>query len=201
MSSLRHTPERSMNLGKYPEIRPGTKRVKKGYAFVMLLLVGRAIEAAATVDETVRQIFAGLPDRFTFCLGVEPNGPYMIVGKDKDGTVRYQGWRPFGKKIDLGLKIKNIESAIKVFTFQESTALAFNYDRFVAEGSLPQALAIIRVLDFIEVYLLPKVIAKLAVKRYPKWSELPPAQKHLNRIRIYLKSFSPSLIKVIYQNL
>ncbi len=201
MKSILKSANKTLNISRYPEIRPGTKLIKKGYVFVMLLIVGRAIEAAAKVDESVKKIFADFPDRFTFYLGVAPGGPYMVVGKDRDGSVRYHGWNLHGKKIDLGMKIKNIESAIKVFTFQESTALAYNYDRYIVEGSLPQALAVVRVLDIVEVHLLPKVIAGLAVKRYPKWSELSPVRKHLNRIRIYLKSFSPSLIKVIYRNL
>jgi hypothetical protein len=69
------------------------------------------------------------------------------------------------------------------------------------EGSLPQALAFMRALDRVEVYLLPKIIAKLAVKRYPDSSELPALKKHLNRILIYLMAFSPGLIRVIYKNI
>lgn len=201
MQPLSKSTNPSINLGRYPEIQPKTKLVKKAYAFIMLLIVGRGIEAAARVDERVRQIFSDLPEGFVFCLGVAPDGPYMVAGKDKSGRLRYLGWRRYGHKIRLSLHIKNIESAIKVFTFQESTALAYNYDRFIVEGSLPQTLAIVRVLDIVEVYLLPKIIARLAVKRYPPRSELPPAKKHLNRIRIYLKSFSPSLFQVIYRNL
>ena len=201
MQPLSKTANPSMNFGKYPEIQPKTKLVKKAYAFVMLLIVGRGIEAAARVDERGGRIFSELPEGFVFTLGVSPDGPYMLAGKDKSGRLRYLGWRRWGHKIRLGLHIKNLESAIKVFTFQESTALAYNYDRFSVEGSLPRALAVVRVLDIVEVYLLPKIIARLAVKRYPGWSELSPVKKHVNRLRIYLKIFSPSLVRVIYRNI
>jgi len=190
-----------MNINKYPEIQPKQKIIKKIYIFIMLFIVGRAIEAAAKVDRTVKDIFNGLPDGFTFYLGVNPGGPYMVVGKEKDGTVKYLGWKLYGKKISLAMRIKNVESAIKVFTFQESTALAYNYDRFIVEGDLPRALAIVRVLDIVEVYLLPKIIARLAVKRYPHWSEMSPMIKHTGRIRIYIKAFTTGLIRVILQNL
>lgn len=201
MPSLSKSANLSMSIRKYPEIQPRTKLLKKAYAFVMLLIVGRGIEAAAQVDERVKQIFSDLPEGFVFTLGVSPDGPYLVAAKDKSGRVRYLGWRRYGHKIGLGLHIKNLESAIKVFTFQESTALAYNYDRFSVEGSLPHALAIVRVLDIVEVYLLPKVIARLAVKRYPGRPELPPVKKHVNRLRIYLKIFSPSLFTVIYRNI
>ena len=190
-----------VDLAKYPEIQPKSKLLKKAYAFVMLLIVGRGIEAAARVDDRVRQIFADLPEGFAFSLGVSPDGPYMVAGKDKSGSVRYLGWRLWGHKTQLALDIKNLESAIKVFTFQESTAQAYNYDRFSVAGSLPQTLAVVRVLDIVEVYLLPKIIARLAVKRYPGRAELSPVKKHVNRLRIYLRIFSPSLVRVIYRNI
>lgn len=190
-----------MDHKKYPEIAPGSKLVKKTYAFVLLLLVGRGLEATARVDREVGQIFSRLPPGFTFCFGVAPAGPYMIVGKDSTGEVRYLGWRRLGRKIDLDISIKNLESALRIFTFRESTAQAYNFDRFSVDGNIPYSLWVVRMLDMVEVYLLPRPIASLAVKRYPGRSELSPLQKHVNRVRIYLRAFSPSLLRVIYRNL
>ena len=68
------------------------------------------------------------------------------------------------------------------------SSVAFARNRFMVDGDLVDALAIVRVLDLVEVYLLPKLIAKLAVKRYPKWSELSPVKKHLGRIVIYTRA-------------
>jgi hypothetical protein len=185
----------------YPEFRPKTSYIRKAYIFTMLLVVGRAIEAAAKLDSTVKDIFSQLPEGFCFCLGVGPKGPWLVARKDKKGCLRYLGWQKRAAKAHLSLTIKNVSSAMRVFTFQESTAQAFSYDRFQVEGSLPQALAFMRALDRVEVYLLPKIIAKLAVKRYPDSSELPVLKKHLNRILIYLMAFSPGLIRVIYKNI
>ena len=106
----------------------------------------------------------------------------MIVGKNDQGLVRYLGWNPEGQKIDLKMKVKNLEGAILMFTFQESTALATARNRLIVDGEVPAACAIVRVLDIVEVYLLPKLIAKLAVKRYPNWFF---GEKIWNRIRIY----------------
>ncbi len=180
-----------MNINNYPEVKPKTKWIKKIYIAVMLFIVGRAIQAASKIDKTIKKQFEDLPEGFTFSLGVLPDGPYMIVGKDKkSGKVKYMGWNPIGKNIDLKMGIKNTESAILLFTFQESTTVAFAHDRYIVEGDLVNALSIVRVLDLVEVYLLPKIITKLAVKRYPKWSELNPFKKHLNRILIYIRTFT-----------
>ncbi len=190
-----------MNIDKYPEIHPGSKRFKKAYAFVMLLTVGRGIEAASRVDEAVKTIVGDLPEGFTFSLGVAPSGPWMIMEKDASGRLRYLGWRRFKKKTDLDMIIRNIEAAFRLFTFRESTAQAYNYGRFSVNGNLPNALSVMRIMDIVEIYLLPKIIAALAVKRYPDSKELPPARKHFNRLRIYLSAFSPGLVRVVYRNL
>ncbi len=179
-----------MNINKYPEIKPGKKYIKRIYIAVMLWIVGRAIQAASRIDKDVKRDFEELPDGFAFALGVYPDGPWMFVGKNEKGKVKYQGWNPAGKKYQLKMNIKNVEAAIKVFTFQESTAVAFCHDRFFVDGDIGQALAIVRVLDFVEMYLLPKIITKLAVKRYPKWSEVNPVRKWVGRILIYVRAFT-----------
>jgi aldehyde:ferredoxin oxidoreductase len=169
----------------FREVAAGKKSLKKDYVAVMMWFMGRAIQAAAAVDRAVEKEFAGLPDGFVFALSVMPNGPHMIIGKDKRGFARYRGWDPEGKKIDLDMKIKNIEAALLIFTFQESTALATTRDRLVVDGDVAHACAVVRILDIVEVYLLPKIIAKLAVKRYPGW---PFRRKYLGRVLIYVRS-------------
>ena len=203
-----------MNIHKYPEYKPGKKLIPRMYVALMLWVVGRAIQAAAKMDKDIKKEFSELPDDFVMSLGIlpeeayQPNflarilpsfitergilplGLYMIIGKDKKGRVRYMGSNPKGKRITLQMAIKNLQAAMLVFTFRESTTTAFAHDRFIVNGDLVQGLAIVRVLNIIEVYLLPKIIAKLAVKRYPKWSEMNPIRKHLLRILIYLRAFT-----------
>jgi len=169
----------------FREVAAGEKSLKKDYVAMMLWFMGRAIQAAAAVDRAVKKEFTDMPDSFTFALSVMPNGPHMIVGKDQRGFVRYRGWNPAGKKIDLQMKIKNIEAAMLIFTFQESTALATARERLIVDGEVAHACAIVRILDTVEVYLLPKIIAKLAVKRYPDWSF---RRRYLGRVLIYVRT-------------
>jgi hypothetical protein len=169
----------------FREVRAGKKSLKKDYVAIMLWFVGRAIQAASAVDKDVKKEFQELPDRFTFSLGVMPDGPHMIVGKTRKGIVQYMGWDPEGKDIDLKMKIKNLEAAILLFTFQESTAVSSARNRLIVDGEVPHACAVVRILDMVEVYLLPKIIAKLAVKRYPVWS---PGRKYLGRVLVYIRT-------------
>lgn len=179
-----------MNINKFPEIKPKGKLIKKIYVAVMLWIVGRAIQAAAKVDREVKEEFAGLRDDFCVRLWVAPDGPAMIVGKDKNGVVKYMGWNAKGKKITLDMKIKSLEAAILVFTFQKGTCVAFCNDRFIVSGDLPDALTVVRILNLIEVFLLPKIITSLAVKRYPKWSQLNPVRKYVGRVLVYIRAFT-----------
>lgn len=177
-----------MNTTAYPEIKPKEKIIKKLYVMVMLFVVGRAIKAAARTDRAVREEFEKLRDDFTLRLGVMPAGPAMVVAKDEKGRVQYLGSNPKGRKITLDMGIKNIEAAMLLFTFRESTAISTCRNRLIVQGDLPDACAVVRILDLVEVYLLPKIIAKLAVKRYPKWSQVSPLRKHLGRIAVYVRT-------------
>lgn len=169
----------------FREIKAGKKSLKKDYVSIMLWFVGKAIQAASAVDEDVKKEFAALPDYFTFSLGVMPDGPHMVVGKTRKGIVQYIGWDVEGRKIDLKMKIKNIEAAMLMFTFQESTAIATARNRLIVDGEVPHACSVVRILDIVEVYLLPKIIAKLAVKRYPVWS---PGRKYAGRVMVYIRT-------------
>jgi hypothetical protein len=172
-------------MNNFREVAAGEKSLKRDYVAIMMWFMGRAIQSAAAVDRAVKKEFVDMPDSFTFALCVMPNGPHMIVGKDQRGFVRYRGWDPEGEKIDLQMKIKNIEAAMLIFTFQESTALATARDRLIVDGEVAHACAIVRILDIVEVYLLPKIIAKLAVKRYPGWSF---GRKYFGRVLIYVRT-------------
>ncbi len=177
-----------MRIENYPEIIPGKNPFKKIYLAVFLWITGRAIQAAARTDRVVKKEFEMLPDDFMLYLGVSPNGPGFVVGKDSNGKAKYMGAKLKGKSITLKMIIKNIEAAFLVFTFQESTAVGFAHDRFMVSGNLDEACRIGRVLDIVEIYLLPKIITKLAVKRYPGWKQMSPIRKHVGRVIIYTRA-------------
>jgi hypothetical protein len=203
-----------MNINKYPEIRPGRKPFKRFYLAIMLWTVGKAIPIAAKVDSEVKKFLEKLPNDFTLRLMIQPErafapffyakmlpnfviqkgllpyGCQMILHKDKNGQIHYQGSDPRGKRFDLTMAFKNLEGAMMVFTFLESTPTGYAHDRFEVAGYLPYATAFMRVLDIVQIYLLPKIIAKRAIKRYPSDLQMPPLRKYLNRIIIYVRAFT-----------
>lgn len=172
-------------MSDFTEIRPGGRPFKRMYLAFMLWFVGRAIQAASKVDPDVKKEFSELPYGFKFALTAAPTGPAMVVGKDDSGKVRYMGWNTDDVDLDVRMSIKSLEAFFLIFTFQESTPVANARDRLFVEGDLPQACAAVRILDIVQVHLLPKPIAKLAIKRYPKWS----VKRHtVTRSLVYLRT-------------
>jgi hypothetical protein len=171
----------------YPEIKPGKKILKRIYVATMLFVFGRAFQAVSRVDRGAKEEFAQMPDDFVLDFCVVPNGPHMIVGKDDKGRIKYLGWNPAGKKITLAMRIKNIEAAMRMFTFLESSCTATSRDRLIVDGDLPAACNVLHIMDLLEVLLLPKFAAKLGIKRYPKWSQLSPLRKWTSRLLTYVR--------------
>lgn len=179
-----------MEVKNFPEIKPKGKTLKKIYVAIMFWIVGRGIQATSRVDKDVKKEFASLRDDFMLYMHVLPAGPGMIVGKDSTGKIKYMGRNPKGKKITLDMQVKNIEGAFLMFSFQESTCVASCRNRLAVLGEVSDTCVVVRILNIVETYLLPKVITSLAVKRYPKWSEMNPLRKHLGRILIYIRTFT-----------
>ena len=88
-------------------------------------------------------------------------------------------------KPDLTITFKHLTHAFLVFSFQESTAQAFANDRMIADGDVSSAIRLVRCLNKMEALILPKLIASLAVKRYP--AELTFKEKFTGAKNIYLK--------------
>lgn len=169
----------------YREVSPGRSHLKRAYMSVNLWFMGRAIQAASRVDERVQAEFRSLPDGFTFALGIMPSGPHFIVRKTGTDTARYIGRHIDAQPVDLKMEFKHLEAGMLTFTFRENTPVATARDRLIVDGEVGYACSVVRILDTVQIYLLPKLIARMAVKRYPRW---PLGRKLINRSRIYWRS-------------
>ncbi len=203
-----------MNINKYPEIVPGHKFLIQFYIGIMTWTIGKAFQVMYKLDKNVRAEFDRLPKNFMMILcvlpeaafkpffyaklmpnfvvdrGLLPMGVPMILGKDKEGKLKYMGSDTRGRKITLRLGMKSIDEAFRVFSFREPLAVAFNHGIYIVDGDLPQSLAFVRAMEIVLVTLLPKFLAKLFVKRYPSWKELPPVKKWVNRVLLWLRVYT-----------
>ena len=139
------------------------------YVQIMTWLIGHLLESASQVDKKIRDELKGLPDSFVFSMGSLPAGPLFVMQKLADGSL-YCLRKNDTAKADLIISFKHVKLAFLVFAFQESTARSFANERVLLDGEINLGMIIVRCLDRMESLVLPKFIAKRALKRYPSIS-------------------------------
>ncbi|RMJ02054.1 hypothetical protein DOQ08_02845 [Marinobacter litoralis] len=165
-------------------LQPIAFQARRAYVDLMFQVMGRALQAITEVDETAREETRFLPVGFLFEMQVMPAGPKLIVEHTGDGRLQYLGDEA-SRPVDLSIQFKHMAHAFLVMSFQEKTAVAFAHDRMLVDGDVSLAIKMTRVLNRLEAFILPKLVAERAVKEYPATLNLP--NKLLNAARIYLK--------------
>ena len=168
-------------------------QARRLYVQIMMQVVGRSLQAISELDQEVKEETQALPDDFLFEMTVMPDGPALVIRKLADGQLRYVAG-PGPRTPDLSIKFKHIAHAFLVLSFQEKTSEAFANDRMLVNGDLGHALRMTRILNRLEAYILPKLLAERAVKDYPEDLKLP--NKLIQGARIYLK-VATSLIDTV----
>jgi len=165
-------------------LRPMASQAKRLYVQIMMEVVGRAMEAISEFDEQVQQEVSILPEGFLFEMKIMPSGPALVMRKEAGNSLTYVGSKG-PTPPDLSVQFKHLTHAFMVLSFQEKTATAFANDRMLVDGDLGYAVRMTRVLNHLEAYILPKLLAERAVKKYPESLRLP--HKLIHAARIYLK--------------
>ncbi|PXX91599.1 hypothetical protein DIT71_06865 [Marinobacter vulgaris] len=165
-------------------IQPMAFQARRLYVELMFQVMGRALQAVSEIDATVQKEARALPEGFLFEMMVMPDGPRLIVEHIGNGRFHYHsGSAP--RPVDLSIQFKHIAHAFLVLSFQEKTAVAFANDRMLVDGDISYAIRMTRILNRLESFILPRLVAKRAVKEYPANLHLP--EKLLSAARIYLK--------------
>lgn len=143
-------------------VLPGMERA---YVNLMMGVVGRGLVSTSQQDEQVHREISVFPAGYVFQMVVMPVGPSFSVQVHADGTLRLL--KNFQGRPDLCVRFKHMAHAFLVFSFQESTVQAFANDRMYVDGDVAHAIRLVRCLSRMEVLILPKFVARRAVKRYP----------------------------------
>ncbi len=156
---------------------------QRAYVTLMMDVIGRGLTSASQIDPEIYNETKGFPTGFTLRMTVFPHGPSFTAQAHSDGSLRLV--KHLDGKPDLTVTFKHMSHAFLVFSFQESTTQAFANDRMVADGDVGYAVRLVRCLNKMEALILPKMVAKMAVKQYP--SDLTLKQKLTLASQIYLK--------------
>ncbi|GAA5008791.1 hypothetical protein GCM10023206_15680 [Acinetobacter puyangensis] len=157
--------------------------LQHAYVSLMMDVIGRGLVVANQIDSEIKSEISGFPTNFIFSMKVFPKGPSFVIQVQYDHQLKLL--KNFSGKPDLTITFKHLTHAFLVFSFQEGTAQAFANDRMVADGELSYAIRLVRCLNKMEALILPKLVADLAVKEYPK--NLSLKEKATEAASIYLK--------------
>lgn len=139
--------------------------LKRAYVATMMRIVGRGLAVASRVDSEIVRELSHLPVEMTIAMRVYPNGPCCFLQRTHD-DLRYLGVRDSGAA-DMDIIFKHLQHAWLLYTFQENTPVAFARNRIVLDGEIAHAIVFNRCLARLLSLILPRVIARRAVKRYP----------------------------------
>ena len=145
-------------------VKPSGLIFKRIYCSVIMAVLGWFIPMACR-KEGVRDEIRAFPEDFTCRLGIWPRGASVTFRKDGDRLKKISN---SSREVDLGVYLKSVEAAWLMFSFQESTCMSEANNRLMAMGELPHTCTFIRMMDKVEILLLPKFIAKRAVKKWEK---------------------------------
>ncbi|MDC7126105.1 MAG: hypothetical protein PQJ46_11100 [Spirochaetales bacterium] len=138
--------------------------LKKFYCSIIMSTLGWFIPKIACRRSGVIDELKYFPDKSFFTFGVLSNGPSVTFQKVGDKVKKIK--KADSSQTILSVYLKSIEAAWLMFTFQESTCQSEANGRLAISGELPYACAFIRFMNKVEILLLPKFIAKKAVKNW-----------------------------------
>lgn len=165
-------------------MQPMASQARRLYVELMFQIMGRALQAVSEVDSEVQNEAQGLPKGFLFEMMVMPDGAKLVVEHMGEGRLQYHGGSA-PHPVDVSIQFKHLTHAFLVLSFQEKTAVAFANDRMLVNGDVSYAVRMTRILNRLESFILPRMIAERAVKEYPENLHLP--KKLISAAQIYLK--------------
>ncbi len=139
--------------------------LKRAYVALMMGIVGRGLAIASRIDSQVAHEISHLPVEMTIAMRVYPNGPCCFLQRTHS-DLSYLGVHDSGAA-DMEIIFKHLQHAWLLYTFQENTPMAFARNRIVLNGEVAHATVFNRCLARLLALILPRPIAKRAMKRYP----------------------------------
>ena len=140
-------------------------KLQRAYVRLMMRIVGRGLAVASRVDSDIVYELQHLPAELTIAMRVYPNGPCCLL-QHTGSHLNYLGVRD-SCAADMEIIFKHLQHAWLLYTFREDTPTAFARNRIVLDGEVHHATVFNRCLSRLMILILPRFLAKRAVKRYP----------------------------------
>lgn len=145
----------------------------------VLWFLYRGMDVLVRDDARVKAEIERLPEGCVLRLkgGMQKHSPQIVMRIEK-GRIVKAGTEAAA---DLTIVFKNIHMAFKVLTGQISIEQAYARRAFYLKGNINAAMGVVRCVEYVELYLFPKVMAQRILKRVEK--------KHQSALAVYGKVF------------
>lgn len=160
---------------------------QRKYVSGMMQLISHMLKAGSQVDDVIKAEVAEIPEGFVFRMSVTP-GDLSLTMQNQQGEL--VNLTDYAGKPDLTMSFKHVTFAFLVFSFQEHTAQAYANERLVIDGDLPTSMKVVRCLNRLQTVILPKVVAKKAVKTYPDL-------EFITKLQMTTKTYSQFLLNLV----
>ncbi len=157
-------------------INPNKKRFKTIIIQIVFFILGRALSTSSKFDRVIKKELETWPENFKLIYKVDPNGPSLSLKKMHGCLHRSQD-----NNGEMVIRIKSIEIAFLLLTARIGTVQAFIEHRATIKGDVTIGMSLIRILNRVQTYMFPRIIAKRLIKRLPN---IPWYSRYYGRIRI-----------------
>lgn len=153
---------------------------------IVLWFLCRGMDVLAQGDDRVCDEIHRLPEGYTIRLkaGMGKKDPQigMILMNGRVQQVNLDDGA------DLTIVFKNVHIAFKVFTGQIGIAEAYARRGFYMKGNINKAMGVVRCMEYVELYLFPKIMSRRILKRIEK--------KQMPALMVYKKAVFDGRVEV-----
>jgi len=145
------------------KVKPYRSPLKLFYCGTVMSVLGWFIPSVACRKASVREEVKALPEDFKLRFAIWPSGPALSLQRSGDRLIKVKLTE---EEADMTVYLKSLEAAWLLLTFQESTCGSEAKGRLMVKGEIPHTCTFIRLMDKVEILLLPRFLAKRAVKKW-----------------------------------
>ncbi len=160
------------------KFQPRSNTTKKAVVTAGFYALGRVLESASKVDDSMKNDVAEWDEGYCFYMKVLPSGPSLAMQKTGK-YLKFLGMKEL-ESANMVVEVKNMEIAFKMITAQLGAHHVYAQHQIGVVGSVADSMRFIRMVYTAEDYLFPKILSKNILKKVKNAS----LDKALNRLHI-----------------
>ncbi|MHA1778297.1 MAG: hypothetical protein ACTSUF_02415 [Candidatus Heimdallarchaeaceae archaeon] len=161
-------------------VKPKRSKIKKLIVKFMFNVIGKSMVAVPKFDKEAKKEIDSWPENFVFGFVVQPFGPNMVIQKTAEGTLKVVKKKDV--LLDLAIVFKNLDGAFRMTTLRIGVTEAYAEHRICVQGDVSLSMSLVRFLNIVEAYLLPRFILKRIMRKIPP---LPVLRRYIQRLRLF----------------